>query len=133
VKRLSRFLIVGALCTVLGMFVIWILTGLFSIHYLVSTALVFVVVNPIGYALNRRFTFGGDSPNWIWQLLKYYTVTAGSLALTLVLSMLLVDGLDVHYLVANALIAIGMVCFNFLSHDEWTFGSRRSRIQNERL
>lgn len=120
-EKLGRFLVVGTLCTVLGLIIIWVLTGLLGIHYLVSTFVVFLTVNPIGYLLHRQFTFGSTSPHWIKQILRYYAVTASSLFSTLVLSALLVDGIGLHYLLANGVVAVAMVTFNFVSHGSWTF------------
>lgn len=118
-----KFVLIGGLCAGLGLVVMWMLTGLLGIHYLISTTVVFFAVNPIGYLLNKKFTFEHTSLHFVLQLFRYYAVTAGTLLFTLILSALLVDGIGLHYLTTNALIAIGMVVFNFAGHLRWTFQS----------
>lgn len=130
--QVIRFLIVGAVCAMSGLIIIWLLTGLGGLNYLVSTAIVFITVNPIGYFLNREVTFIGKSALWIQELCRYYTVSLGSLISTLLLSAVLVDGMGVNYLGANAIVAVAMVAFNFVSHKRWTFRGEQATWPGQR-
>lgn len=127
--RLFQFLVVGAICSVLGLVTLWICTGVLGIHYLLSTTVAFFLINPVGYLLNRQFTFKNTSSRWPQQLARYYLVMATSLFANLGLMFVLVDGLSINYLLANVFAIVLLVFYNFWSHSAWTFGRDRFSLR----
>jgi glycosyltransferase involved in cell wall biosynthesis/putative flippase GtrA len=119
-----RFCIVGAICTLLNLLAFWILVGRAGLGYLGATVVVFFVVNWVGFALNRGFTFGRREAAPAPQALRYFTGMALSLALNLAAMWVLVDRLGIHYLAASLVVTVVFVCLNFVMHRDWTFSDR---------
>ncbi|WP_055074571.1 GtrA family protein [Pseudanabaena sp. 'Roaring Creek'] len=120
-NQFLRFFMVGGFCAFLNIVILYILTGILNFHYLLSVLIQTVVVNYIGFYLNRRFTFKKTKGNFWEGLVKYYTVMISSFLMVSSLMYLLVDIFRVWYLYAFILITIMMMIFNFLSHQKWTF------------
>lgn len=120
-KQFIKFFVVGGFCAALNILIIYILTGIFQLHYLVSIAVQTILVNSIGFYLNKRFTFKQNKTN-LWKgLLKYHTVMLSSLIIVSILMYLLVDIFKIWYLFAFVIVTIIMTIVNFLSHKKWTF------------
>ena len=121
----ARFVGVGTFCALLNLAIQYSGTGLIGLHYAVSVSVSFVIVNYIGFRLNKAFTFGDRDPRIVRQATRYYGVMVLSLAANLALMAILVDGLGLHYLVAALLVTAFFVCLNFLAHRTITFGTTR--------
>jgi putative flippase GtrA len=120
-KQFIKFFVVGGFCASLNILIIYILTGIFQLHYLVSIAVQTILVNSIGFYLNKRFTFKQNKNN-LWKgLLKYHTVMLSSLIIVSILMYLLVDIFKIWYLFAFVVVTIIMTIVNFFSHKKWTF------------
>jgi len=119
-----KFIAVGGICSFLGLLFMWCATGLLEIHYLVATFLAFFVLNPIGFLLNRFFTFSAARGPWRTQIFRYHWAMLSSLVLNLAIVALLVDGLGLHYLAATVLSMFAMTVFNYIIHDVWSFRTR---------
>ncbi|TYQ30716.1 GtrA family protein [Pseudanabaena sp. UWO310] len=120
-NQFLRFFMVGGFCAFLNIVILYILTGILNFHYLLSVLIQTVVVNYIGFYLNRRFTFKRTKGEFWEGLAKYYAVMISSFLMVSSLMYLLVDIFHVWYLYAFVLITIMMMIFNFLSHQKWTF------------
>jgi len=62
---------------------------------------------------------------------RYMSVSISSTVISLALMVFCVNFLGLHYLLASAIIAAGMMVLNFVAHREWSFtasgpGSKRS-------
>jgi putative flippase GtrA len=121
--RLLRFLTVGGLCFVTNLAVLYGGTDLLGWHYLLSMALSIVVANTLGWLLNRRWTFGGSERPWWAEYARYMSVSLSSTLISLILMFIGVSLLGIHYLLASAVIAVGMLLFNFIAHRDWSFGA----------
>jgi len=119
--RLPRFLLVGGLCYLLNLSLLYAATAILGLHYLVSAFLAFALVNSLGYLINRRYTFRQESGLFWRGLLRYNLVTLSSCCWVLLLMYLLVSCLGMGYLTANIMISIGIAGYNFLLHTSWTF------------
>lgn len=98
----------------------WIATGLLGVHYLLATFLAFFVVNPIGFFLNRGFTYDAAAVPWRSQIFRYHWAMAGSLIITLTLVAIFVDILGIHYLAATLISMALMTIMNYLAHEFWS-------------
>ncbi|WP_155629043.1 GtrA family protein [Burkholderia stagnalis] len=119
--RFLRFVLVGGLCTLLNLLTLWFVTTRIGWHYLVAVVISFLVVNGIGFALNKYFTFTRASRPKLREIRRYYAVMLGTLALNLSIMFLLVDVLGIHYLLASIVITVLFTLFNFVAHSGWTF------------
>lgn len=119
--EIRRFVIVGGTCFTLGLGLLYLLTDHVGLNYLVSMALALVVVNFVGWLLNRLWTFGSTSDDRSGEFGRYLLVNLGSAGVTMVLMALLVSGLHMHYLVASVAVSIAMMFLSYFVHKQWSF------------
>ena len=124
-RRWWRFVMVGGLCFMVNLLVLYVATDIWGWHYLLSMLLSIAVANTLGWFLNRVWTFGSSSSKLLSEYIRYLTVNLSSFAFSLLSMAVLVTGVGVHYLVASALNAIVLTVFNFLAHRGWSFAERQ--------
>jgi putative flippase GtrA len=120
-RRIVRFIIVGGACYSVSFLTLYLGTGILGWHYLISTALSFFSGTLIGWWLNRSWTFKAQYSGVLSSYIKYTSALAGSALVSFAIMALLVSGLRVHYLAANALTAGLMLLGNFSIHKNWSF------------
>lgn len=120
-RRWWRFLVVGCVCFLTNLLVLYVGTELAGLHYLVSMLISIVIANTLGWALNRQWTFASTSTAWFAEYTRYLAVNLSSFLASLGLMALLVSGAGVHYLLASAGIAVVLTAFNFIAHRGWSF------------
>src|SRR3954447_19422896 len=119
VVQWGRFVTVGALNTLLSWCVYVTLVGA-GLHYLAASAIGFTVGVANSYALNRRWTFrsrGRRTP----EALRFVAVQCTGLGVDVSLLYLLVDGIGVHHLLAQALVVPVASVVTFLLSRHWAF------------
>jgi putative flippase GtrA len=123
-NQFFRFILVGSICTLQNLVLLYFLTSILKWHYLLSTSFLGVTVNSFGYYLNKRFTFKSNKFGvrlLLYEFFKYHTVMLSSYLTILLLMYLLVDIFHIWYLLANLILTIVMTTYNFLFHRKWTF------------
>ena len=94
-----------------------------GLHYLVSMAIALVLVNVLGWLLNRRWTFSPSGGSPLAEFSRYFFANISGFFLTMLLMGILVSWLAMNYLLASALIALAMMFVNFVIHRYWSFTS----------
>ncbi len=122
-----RFGVVGLLCFIVGLASVYLLTDRLHLHYLLSMAISLMLLNSIGWLLNRHWTFGLRARRSWTELSRYLLVCCSGFALTLSLLELLVSVLGLHYLVASTCVALLMAVINFTVHRLWSLRVPHSR------
>lgn len=102
--QLTRFCAVGATCLALSLALLAGLHDLAGVNYLVAYIATFILISIAGYLLNARFTFFADSVDHAGAT-RYLLVNVVLLCANTVALKLLVDGLQMWYLGAAALLA----------------------------
>ena len=125
-KTLIRFVMVGGVCFVTNLAVLYGGTSLLGWHYLISMAASIIVTNTFGWLLNRRWTFLGSGQHWWVEYARYMSISFSSTLISLVLMVLCVSALGIHYMIASAIIALLMLLFNFIAHRDWSFAASKN-------
>ncbi|GET37516.1 GtrA family protein [Microseira wollei] len=120
-KIFVNFLGVGGFCAILSLASIYLLTTVLNCHYLFSFVIVFILVNFIGFCLNKYITFKTKKKEFWHELWKYYSVMLSSFCMNFILMYLLVDVLKIWYIYANIMLIIGFTIYNFFMHKKWSF------------
>lgn len=120
-NRLPSFLIIGGICYLLNLLLLYCFASLAGLHYIFSAFLAFTIVNSAGYLMNRRYTFHQGAEHFWVGLWKYNLVLLSSCFWVLLLMYILVNWFGVWYLLANIIITIGITGYNFVLHKKWTF------------
>jgi putative flippase GtrA len=123
--RILKFLSVGGLCAGLSLLLMYLLTSLLAINYLISTVVTIVVTNFIGFALNKHFTFQTHRKLFWRELWKYHSVMMSSYILNLTLMYVLVDFIRIWYLYANLILIVLLTPYNYLFHRYWSFRKKQ--------
>ncbi len=123
----ARFCFVGAICAGCNIALLYLLTGLAGVNYLVACSISFLVINGLGFIANKYFVFSRVDSNWAPELAKYYITMAGSLALNLGLMAFLVEVSSLGYLAAAVVVTVSLAVLNFVAHSGWSFRPSRHR------
>jgi putative flippase GtrA len=122
--ELSRFVVIGGGCFLLGLLLVYVFTDKCGLHYLAALSISLVIVNIVGWLLNRGWTFKMDSPRSGAEFGRYLAVNAAGFFITLISVHVLVSWVGMHYLWASAWVAAGMIFVNFLVHRRISFRLR---------
>ena len=120
-RRFWRFIAIGGTCFLTNVIILFVGTGLFSFHYLLSSGFSILFTNAIGWALNRTWTFASRSLQAWREFLRYLSVNLSVLLLNVLVMAVLVTGLHVHYLVASSILALIFAVASFVLHRDWSF------------
>jgi glycosyltransferase involved in cell wall biosynthesis/putative flippase GtrA len=116
-----RFCVVGGLCTLLNLGVFYWLIGRRHWPTWAATTVAFVVVNAVGYWLNKHYTFRRRDTPIPREAARYYLIMVASLAANLTAMWLLVDVAGLYYLLASLLLTIAFTVMNFTLQRQYTF------------
>jgi putative flippase GtrA len=122
-----RFGSIGFLCFLCGLALVFILTEWLRLHYLLSMAIALLVMNFVGWLLNRHWTFASRARRSWAEFARYLLVNAAGFVLTLLLLEMMVSWLGLNYLVASAFIAVLMAGLNFTAHRLWSLRGHDSK------
>ncbi|GGE24459.1 hypothetical protein GCM10011390_49850 [Aureimonas endophytica] len=111
--EIGRFLVVGALSTVInyGVFYALLLVGT---DYILAAAIGFLTGVAAGYGLNKRWTFGVSAPSSLRLVVSYWLVYGISLVCGLLFIRGLVEFLGIDPRLANLAAIVLTTCTNFL-------------------
>ncbi|AFZ55360.1 GtrA family protein [Cyanobacterium aponinum UTEX 3222] len=123
--RIFRFLGVGGFCAGLSLIIMYVLTSIIHINYLISTVITIIVTNFIGFYLNKYYTFQTKKKLFWRELWKYYSVMLSSYILNVFAMYVLVDLVNIWYLYANILLMAILTPFNYFFHKKWSFNKKK--------
>lgn len=123
--KFLTYVIVGGICTVLNLAVLWLLTSVLGLHYLVSTLISFFTLTPIGFWLQKLVTFRTPRAAASVEWPRYFATMGSSLVANLGLMYVLVSVLGLWYLAASLIVIVLLLATNFLLNDRWSFALRR--------
>jgi putative flippase GtrA len=119
-----RFAVVGGSNTLLSWCVFALLESL-GVHYLLASALAFMLGAVNSYVLNRRWTFASDG-HWVPELARFAVVQGVGLVIDVAALYALVHGAGVPHLLAQALVFPLASVTTFALSRRWAFaGSAR--------
>lgn len=118
--QFAKYCVVGATAAVVDFGLLYILTDLVSVHYLLSNTLSFIAAALVNYYLNRKWTFRSTGQKRK-QLPIFFTVATAGLFINDGIMFLGVEYLTLHYLWAKV-VATGIVTvWNYLGNKFFTF------------
>jgi len=125
--RFVKFCIVGALGVGVNMGLLYALTELAGLYYLVSSAIAIECSFISNFILHELWTWRGvgepGASHRLKRLAKFHVVCGIGLGINLSLLYILTEYLDIYYILSN-LIAIGVVTlWNFRWSSKWTWRS----------
>ena len=116
---------VGGACTMLNVALLWLLTSVLGVHYLISTMISFFSLTPVGFWLQKLVTFRTPRVHAGIEWPRYFATMGSSFAANLGLMYVLVSLMGVWYLAASLVVTLLLLATNFLVNDRWSFALRR--------
>ncbi len=98
---------------------IFIFTDIINLHYLVSGVIAYVSAVLVNYLLNRRYTFKFQPKNVLdafYAFLRYFSVSFIGMILTLGIMTLLVEFLDINYMLSKLIASIIVLFYVYFAH-----------------
>lgn len=116
-----KFCIVGGAAAASGFVLLYFLTDILGLHYLLSYAISFVLVNAASFAATALFAFRDATFTQWTRLGRYYLISATSLLGNSLMLYLAVDVIGLWYLAAAIVLAALNAPVNYLLHRRFTF------------
>ena len=120
-KNFPIFFIIGCGCAVLDLALIYILTDIVGIWYLLSGVLSFVVTASVNFALNKRFTFRNTSTEYRKQYSQFIIVAIMGLMINTSVLYLCTSVLGIWYLVSRVVSSLVAMVWNYLMNSKVVF------------
>ena len=115
-EQIVRFGVVGVIAFVVDYAVLLLLTEVVGIHYLISSAVAFVVSVAVNYVLSVAFVFETDKSRSKGQAFVLFAVmSVGGLGINQLMMWLLSDGLVIPYQLSKLLATAVVMVYNFIT------------------
>ncbi len=105
-KSFFRYVIVSGLATAVDFGVLVLLTEVFGIWYLFSATIGAISGGVVGFLLGRNWAFMSTGSKAMYQAVKYSLVWIGSILLNVGLLYIIVEWIDIQYVIAKIIVAI---------------------------
>ncbi|MGZ8191390.1 MAG: GtrA family protein [Methylococcaceae bacterium] len=120
-RNFVKFILIGGFCASLNLILFFVFTNLLGMHYILSLVALTIIVNSIGFYLNKRYTFKSAKKSFLYDLYKYHLVMLSSLMISILFMYLLVDILNFGHIYSFLTVTVIMTVYNFLVHNKWTY------------
>lgn len=121
--RIVKFALVGASGIIVNEGLLWLLTEVAGLYYLLSSAFAIEASIITNFLLNNAWTFRDRAGNTGLKRrgLKFNLVSIGGLAINMAVLFLLVNYLSIYYLYANIAGILAGFLWNYSVNLRWTF------------
>jgi putative flippase GtrA len=123
--QLAKFCAVGGTGYALNIAVFALLAVKLDVHHLVAATVAFLVAVTNNFWWNRHWTFSARDGHAGFQAARFFTVSALAFLFSLGMLELLVSGLGVQKVAAQAISIAAATPLNFLGNKMWSFGRGR--------
>ncbi len=116
-KTIVKFGIAGIIATATHFALLFILTDIFGLWYLLSTSLAFLVAFMVSFFSQKFWTFGDKRKQGMYkQMGGYFLVVSSGMAVNAVGMYALVDYANLYYLIAQVIMSGLVAIYNFLMY-----------------
>jgi putative flippase GtrA len=122
--QLAKFVAVGGSGYALNLTVFTLGVVVLGVHHLIAASLAFVVAVSNNFWWNRHWTFAARAGHAGGQAARYLTVSLAAFVIAAALLELLISGLGLPKVPAQALSVGSVTPLNFLANKLWSFRRR---------
>lgn len=109
--QISRYLIAGGTAAATDLVILYVLTSVLHVWYLLSAILAFLVAFGVSFCLQKFWTFDDKATDrWKSQAIIYFIIAGINLGLNTILMYVSVDLFHIHYFVSQFVIS-GLLAF----------------------
>ena len=129
IKEFIKFGIVGAIGTFVNLSILYFLTEMVNIYYIISEIIAFSASVINNYILNKKWTFNEKLKENIGRKYFKYVITCLlSLFVNLFILFILVEFYDFWYIFAEIVAIGGAFLINFVGNKLWTFNNKSMEL-----
>lgn len=114
--RFAKYTFVGFSTFVVDLFLIYFLTEILHINYLISVGLSFIIAVTINYHYSRKFVFRETTRELYLGYINFLIIAILGLILIILLMAILVEVFSINYIVARILVACLVGIYNYLTN-----------------
>ena len=116
IKQIMRFGVVGVISFLIDYGILYVLTEKANIYYLLSAGISFTVSVVINYLLSMSWVFKSNKKRGKKEeFIIFIVLSLGGLLLNQVMMYVLVDYMNVYYLLAKIVSTANVMIYNFIS------------------
>lgn len=123
VKEFGRFSLVGALRTLVGVGLLYLLPNVLGVDFIVSNVIVYTIGLAMGFLLHKNWVFQSRKM-WKTEILPYLVSFAVGYLFNVGLLLLQVNILGMNKNVAQVIAMAGFSLVNYVVNKAWTFRDR---------
>ncbi|MDO8552913.1 MAG: GtrA family protein [bacterium] len=121
-QQIFKFLIAGGFAFAVNIVVLYVLTDIFDIYYLVSTVVAFLISFLVSFVLQKFWTFQDASKdNLHLQLPLYLSMQVANLGLNASLMYAFVEYLHLWYILSQVIISLVLAVIAFIINKKYIF------------
>ena len=121
-NQFIKFALVGVVNTLVNLAVLYILTDIFGIYYLVSAVFAFLIAVTNSFLLNKMWTFKESiSYRASSKYIKFVLISVIALIINLIILYVLVEYYSIWYIYAQIVGVSSNLIINFFGNKLWTF------------
>jgi len=115
--KMIQFGSVGGLMIILNVEILYILTNLLGIYYIISAILSYLLLTVLSFSLNEKWTFNSVTnharENPWHRLATYYIISISGMSLNIIILFLLTEFGNVYYLYSSIIASLLVFFWNF--------------------
>lgn len=132
-KQIFKYLIAGSIGTFVNLALLYFFTDILLIWYLLSAVLAFILSFFVSFFLQKFWTFSDrDKDKMYRQMAGFLLVALANLVLNTLLMYLLVDGLEIWYMLAQFIISAFIAVESYLIYKFLIF-NRNGQAENGKI
>ena len=121
-NQFIKFALVGVINTLVNLAVLYILTDIFGIYYLISAIFAFLIAVTNSFILNKLWTFKESiSYKTSSRYIKFVLISVIALVINLITLYILVEYYAIWYIYAQIIGVCSNLIINFFGNKLWTF------------
>jgi len=121
-----RYLLIGGICAVLDLFILFIFVNYLHIWYLYAATASFIIVSTLGYFGQKYFSFRNYENNHGKQFPVFFVMAGVGLLLNAGFIFLFVSIMNLWYILASIITKFIVLFWNFFANKHITFKKNES-------
>lgn len=122
-EEFFRYLLIGFVCAISDLFLLYVLVEYFHIWYLAAATISFVIITTTGFFGIKYYTFKNTDKNFHKQVVIFSIIACAGLVINTFFMYFLVSIAGLWYLVSNIITKIIVLIWNFLANKYITFNN----------
>jgi putative flippase GtrA len=127
--KMIQFGIVGGSMLILNVVILYLLTSLFGIYYIISAILSSLFLTGLSFYFNENWTFNSIT-NYTYKKMRhrvvsYYLVSSSGISLNIIILFLLTNYANLYYLYSSIIASFLVYLWNFSLNEKITWQGKQ--------